>query len=290
MGPGRWKLVQAEGGRVPGGRPGGRRDLVRVGIAALLLSVSLLPSLGARFLLDHGLREGVPPGLGGASALVPVPEPVAGGAFDLAGVGWTAFPGAGAPETRAVRARRAPVAGLPAPYDLTAAYDLNRLLDRARMVASGWREARDSLERARERLEATPSIRPAPGFISSAFSRRRWHPILNRPRPHEGIDIAAPEGAPILAAAAGRVRSVGWSREYGLLVEIDHGYGIVTRYAHASRVVVREGQRVARGQKIAEVGETGLAVGPHLHYEVLVRGRPVNPKRFLFDDAAHAAR
>lgn len=163
------------------------------------------------------------------------------------------------------------------------AYDLNGMLRRARLLAESWREATDELEAAYERLEATPSILPAQGYLSSGFNRARWHPILNRARPHEGIDIAAPHGTPIHAAAKGRVTFAGRNGDYGLMVEIDHGHGYVTRYAHASRIVVRKGEMVERWQKIAEVGSTGLSVGPHLHYEVLHNGRPTDPRNFLYD-------
>jgi murein DD-endopeptidase MepM/ murein hydrolase activator NlpD len=109
------------------------------------------------------------------------------------------------------------------------------------------------------------------------------HPLLHRVRPHEGIDISAPRGTPILATADGRVSFVGQRGDYGLMVEIDHGHGIVTRYAHASRTHVRRGQRVERGDKIAEVGATGLALGTHLHYEVRIHGRPVNPMTYILE-------
>lgn len=163
------------------------------------------------------------------------------------------------------------------------AYDLNALLRRARLLSSSWKEATDSLSSKYDRLESMPSILPTRGYVSSRFSRSRWHPILDRARPHAGIDIAAPKGTPILAAAKGKVIYVGTRGDYGRMVEIDHGHGYVTRYAHASRTLVRLGQIVQRGEKIAEVGATGLAVGPHLHYEVLVNGRPTDPNSFVFD-------
>lgn len=163
------------------------------------------------------------------------------------------------------------------------ARDMDAMLRRARLLSSSWSEATDSLESRHERLASTPSIRPTAGFISSAFTRSRFHPILHYARPHEGIDIAAPKGTPILAAAKGQVIFVGRRGDYGLLVEIDHGFGLVTRYAHASVVSVRRGQIVERGEKIAAVGATGLATGPHLHYEVMLNGRPVDPKRYILD-------
>lgn len=161
--------------------------------------------------------------------------------------------------------------------------ELNRLLRRAKLLAFSWREAEDTIRERTDRLESTPSIVPTVGYISSGFSRSRWHPILNRPRPHQGLDIVAPYGTAFVASARGRVRSVGNEGEFGLAIEIDHGYGVATRYAHASRALVRPGQLVERGDTIGRVGKSGLAVGPHLHYEVLVNGQPANPRRYIFN-------
>jgi murein DD-endopeptidase MepM/ murein hydrolase activator NlpD len=160
---------------------------------------------------------------------------------------------------------------------------LNSLIRRARVLSFSWREAEDTLVDRRARLQAMPSIYPTQGYISSAFSTARMHPILDRPRPHTGIDIVAPRGTPVVASAHGRVSSVGHQGEYGLLVDIDHGYGMVTRYAHLSKATVRVGQTVERGEQIGNVGQSGLAVGPHLHYEVLVNGQPANPRRYIMD-------
>jgi len=159
--------------------------------------------------------------------------------------------------------------------------DLGALTRRANLLAWSFREAAESLRAHTARLEAMPSIMPTQGWLSSAFTSMRAHPVLHVARPHQGIDVTAPAGTPIEAPAAGTVVKAGWETGYGLLVVIDHGYGIVTRYAHASRLTVRAGRRVQRGDVIAHVGRTGLAVGPHLHYEVHVNGQPVNPLRFV---------
>lgn len=166
---------------------------------------------------------------------------------------------------------------------MTTSSQVSELLRRARLLSFSWREARDTLESKNERMESTPSIVPTNGHVSSAFSRSRWHPILDRPRPHEGIDITAPQGTPIVAAAKGVVTKATFDGDFGNMVEIDHGYGVTTRYAHASKLLVHPGQTVKRGEKIALVGETGLAVGPHLHYEVLVDGRPSNPRKYFLN-------
>ena len=163
------------------------------------------------------------------------------------------------------------------------ASQVSELLRKARLLSFSWREARDTLERKQDRLLSTPSIMPTKGYVTSPFSNSRLHPILDRPRPHEGVDITAPVGTPIVAAAKGKVARVGYEGDYGYMVEIDHGFGISTRYAHASRTLVRRGQLVKRGDRIALVGETGLTVGPHLHYEVVVNGEPTNPRKYFFD-------
>lgn len=160
---------------------------------------------------------------------------------------------------------------------------LSGLLRRAKVLALSWREAEDTLTEKRARLAATPTIYPTTGYVSSVFTNARWHPSLDRPRPHTGIDIVAPRGTPVVSSANGRVSLVGHQGEYGLMVEVDHGYGITTRYAHLSRASVRVGQTVGRGEQLGNVGQSGLATGPHLHYEVLVNGQPANPRRYILD-------
>ncbi len=115
--------------------------------------------------------------------------------------------------------------------------------------------------------------------VSSPYNLRRRHPISRRIRPHKGVDLAAKHGTPIYAPASGVVKFAGRQRGYGIIVEIDHKNGYVTKYAHLSRIArgVRRGTSVKGGQFIARVGNTGRSTGPHLHYEILVNGRPRNP-------------
>lgn len=119
-------------------------------------------------------------------------------------------------------------------------------------------------------------MRPVNGRITSGFGNR-FHPILKRSRLHAGVDFGASSGTRIVAAGSGVVISAGYRGGYGNAVVIDHGGGISTLYGHCSRVYVSAGQKVEKGQSIAAVGATGLATGPHLHFEVRVNGRPVNP-------------
>ena len=106
--------------------------------------------------------------------------------------------------------------------------------------------------------------------------------LLNRRAAlHTGLDFAAPVGTPILAAAGGRVIEAGPDGAYGQSMQVDHGNGLVTRYAHTSQFLVQPGELVRRGQPIARVGNTGRSTGPHLHFEVLLGGIPQDPARFL---------
>ena len=140
-------------------------------------------------------------------------------------------------------------------------------------------EAEVTSQQVRQAL--LPNSKPvADGFIGSGFGWRT-DPFTGQMSRHEGIDFAAPSGTPIHAAAGGVVLLAEFHPEYGNVVEIDHGNQLLTRYAHASRVVVRPGDLVKRGQKIAEVGSTGRSTGPHLHFEVHSKGVAQNPSRFL---------
>jgi murein DD-endopeptidase MepM/ murein hydrolase activator NlpD len=163
--------------------------------------------------------------------------------------------------------------------------DVDRLIARANTLSASFATVSTTLSRNNERMSATPSIMPTTGWLSSEFSRARFHPILHFARPHEGIDLAAPYGAPVVAPAAGRVMRISHQTGYGLVLEIEHGNGIETKYAHLSKVVVQEGQQVVRGQPIAAVGNSGLSTGPHLHYEVHVNGKVVDPLTYVLPGA-----
>ena len=164
-------------------------------------------------------------------------------------------------------------------------YDLNVLERKAGLLRESMDDATDSLMAHTDLLQSTPSILPAAGIISSPFSKSRYHPIHQSPLPHEGVDIAAVMGTPIFAAAKAVVTKSEWATGYGQMVELDHGFGYTTRYGHASRRLARVGQQVTRGDVIALVGNTGIATFPHLHYEVRVQTKPVNPLNYVISGA-----
>jgi murein DD-endopeptidase MepM/ murein hydrolase activator NlpD len=127
----------------------------------------------------------------------------------------------------------------------------------------------------------TPSIWPVDGKLESGFGGRR-NPFGGTSYEfHDGQDIDAPSGAPVVAGAKGIVAFVGWQHGYGRLVVIDHGGGLTTRYGHLSEFEVEQGVDVARGQFIGRVGSTGRSTGPHLHYEIRINDNPVNPLQYL---------
>lgn len=134
-----------------------------------------------------------------------------------------------------------------------------------------------ALERS---LEGVPQVRPAKTSLSSGFGYRS-DPFTRRGAMHKGLDFRGSLGTPIAAAAKGRVSFVGWRSGYGKTVEIRHGNGLMTRYAHLSSFAVKRGQPVDAGSPIAAMGSTGRSTGPHLHFEVRINGRAVNPRTFL---------
>lgn len=144
-------------------------------------------------------------------------------------------------------------------------------------------ELYNTLSERQNLLSATPSIKPARGWFTSKFGYR-ISPFTGRPVMHNGLDIAASPGAPVFAPADGIVSYAGYDPGYGKLVSIDHGYGVITRYGHLSRISVEVGQRVKRRDLVAAVGNTGRSTGPHLHYEVRVNNIPVDPINYVLDE------
>ena len=130
-----------------------------------------------------------------------------------------------------------------------------------------------------------PTMMPVKAPYNASSFGRRIDPFNGQWAMHEGIDFIADYGSPIAAAASGVVIFAGFHPQYGYMVDIDHGNDLVTRYAHTSKIMVREGDLVQRGRKIAEVGSTGRSTGPHLHFEVRFRGAAQNPTKFLVNPA-----
>jgi murein DD-endopeptidase MepM/ murein hydrolase activator NlpD len=129
-----------------------------------------------------------------------------------------------------------------------------------------------------------PSLMPVEGAGMTSNFGYRIDPFSGAQAMHDGVDFSSPTGTPILASASGKVVKAETESGYGQVIDVDHGNGLVTRYAHASKLLAKEGDLVVRGQVIAEVGSTGRSTAPHLHFEVRLNGVPQNPAKFLKDE------
>jgi murein DD-endopeptidase MepM/ murein hydrolase activator NlpD len=138
-----------------------------------------------------------------------------------------------------------------------------------------------------DRIRCIPAIQPVMNKdLKQTASGYGWRvdPVYNTSRFHEGMDYSAAVGTPVFATGDGKVVKAGWEQGYGNTIQIDHGFGYVTRYAHLSKIKVRAGAKVKRGEEIGEVGNTGKSTGPHLHYEVRLKGQAMNPMNYYFLD------
>jgi len=162
---------------------------------------------------------------------------------------------------------------------------LDRLERRLGVQKVSFAEVKKYYSTNRERLKSIPAIRPVNGIIISGYGMR-IHPVLRYKRMHEGIDFRADIATDVYATGDGVIKFAGRNGTFGNLIEIDHGFGFVTRYAHLSSFVnkLKVGQEVKRGELIGFTGNSGLTEGPHLHYEVLVNNRPIDPLNYLIAD------
>jgi murein DD-endopeptidase MepM/ murein hydrolase activator NlpD len=161
---------------------------------------------------------------------------------------------------------------------------ISRVTSELTFEKNNFSEIKSTFERNKLLYDAIPAIKPAVGPFGDRFGMRR-HPILKIRRMHTGVDILVNTGTDVYATGKGKVVYAGRRGGYGRIVEIDHGFGYKTIYAHLRKILVRRGQKVNRGDKIALSGNSGkLSTGPHLHYEVRHNGIPLNPRNFIFDD------
>ncbi len=152
--------------------------------------------------------------------------------------------------------------------------------EKAIQQEASFKEISAFLDRQRSILAATPSIWPVKGWITSGFGKRA-SPLSGEPGYHYGVDIANEVGSPIRVTADGIVTYAGWESGYGRVVVVEHGYGYSTRYGHNSRIEVKVGQAVKRGDVVGYMGSTGRSTGSHCHYEVRIHGVPVDPEKYL---------
>ncbi len=160
--------------------------------------------------------------------------------------------------------------------------DVERLRSEATSQEESLSEIEKLLQAKKEMVVHTPSIWPVLGWVTSDFGFRT-DPFTGLTQMHEGLDISNRVGTPIVASADGIVSDIGNDRVHGRILVISHGFGTTSRYSHLNKVFVTTGQKVMRGDKIAEVGMSGKTTGPHLHYEVRLNGIPVNPMRYILN-------
>jgi murein DD-endopeptidase MepM/ murein hydrolase activator NlpD len=160
--------------------------------------------------------------------------------------------------------------------------DLENLQEESKMQEESLQELLSFLEDQKNLLVCTPSIWPTRGFVTSSYGYRR-SPYTKTLRLHEGLDIANKVGTPVYATADGVVIFTGIEGSYGKVLSIDHGYGITTRFGHLDTILVKEGDKIKRGDKVGTLGVTGRTTGPHLHYEVRINGVPVNPRNYILN-------
>ncbi|MFQ5587687.1 MAG: M23 family metallopeptidase [Nitrospiria bacterium] len=160
--------------------------------------------------------------------------------------------------------------------------ELESLQSRVIEQEKSYQELEEVVQDRQSMWASTPSIWPTSGWLTSTFGKR-VSPFSGRLQNHNGIDIAARPGTPIIAPASGVVSYSRFNGGFGRFLKINHGYGIVTHYAHLAKAAVKVGQKVKRGEVIAYVGNTGLSTGPHLHYEVSVNKVTIDPMRYILN-------
>ncbi|MBI3262475.1 MAG: M23 family metallopeptidase [Acidobacteria bacterium] len=181
----------------------------------------------------------------------------------------------GGPETAQINASSRLSSALRSPEDT-----FGVIRDLLGILEARLRHVEGDVERHESMLAATPSIWPAHGWLSDVYGRRQ-DPFTGEVDFHQGLDISTDKGRPVYATADGVVDSASYSGAYGNLVSLNHGFGVMTHYGHLAKFAVASGAKVHRGDVIGYVGSTGRATGTHLHYEVLVNGRFVNPLQLL---------
>jgi murein DD-endopeptidase MepM/ murein hydrolase activator NlpD len=177
------------------------------------------------------------------------------------------------------------VGGLSAvPLDATASVELGmtEAMRRSGLLSSRLDVVEEKLSLEADRLALTPTLAPTAGVLTAGFGMRD-DPFNGQREFHTGIDISTPTGNRVYAPAGGTVVRVGWDKGYGRIVLVSHGFGVTTLFGHLDTARVTEGQHVHRGDLLALVGSTGRSTGPHLHYEVHVNGKPVNPLDYVLN-------
>lgn len=166
---------------------------------------------------------------------------------------------------------------------------LREMHDQVKVLRSAMVKQKDGFETLKTKIDGqanllatTPSIRPTTGWVTSRFGYRK-SPFTGTRQFHAGLDIATRQGTPVIAPADGSVTFAGPKGLMGNMLTIQHGHGFITRYGHLSKILKKAGAKVKRGEVIAQVGNTGRSTGPHLHYEVLLSGVPVNPTRYILN-------
>lgn len=161
---------------------------------------------------------------------------------------------------------------------------VNKVSLKIELETNNYKEIENAIKENEKLYDAIPAIRPSLGRIADDFGLR-MHPILKIRRMHNGLDIITDIGTDVFAPGGGVVSFAGRRGGYGITLEIDHGFGYSTIYAHLSKIIVKEGQKIKRGDLIAKTGNSGsLSTGPHLHYEVRHNSIPLNPYNFIYDD------
>ncbi len=173
-------------------------------------------------------------------------------------------------------------------YFIRTAYEqAEKIKNRLDIEAQSMKQLKEELERKEKMWASRPAIQPIDNKqltrLHTIFGLR-LHPKYGDVRPHNGLDFTAPTGTPVYASGDGKVHMAYFSTSYGNVIYINHGFQFETRYAHLNRYIVKNGEEIKRGQIIGYVGDTGTSVGPHLHYEVLYKGSPVNPINFFQRD------
>lgn len=161
--------------------------------------------------------------------------------------------------------------------------EVDRLLNLSRFELEKYGEVEELLTKIKKRLDHTPSIWPTKGWSSRGFGIKH-DPFTGYRQMHRGIDVANRKGTPIIATADGTISKISTKTDLGNLIVIKHGYGFKTRYGHLSKIQVKRGQRVKRGDVIGLMGSTGYSTGPHLHYEVIKNGKFYNPTKYILND------